>query len=57
MDTALAAKVIRIVAHELRKKGVQSPNYVAIGQAITAKIEAMPNAGPREIAAAVLGAN
>jgi hypothetical protein len=54
MDTMKAARVMQMVIPNLIKRGVKAPDYVALGKAVTAKIEALPDATARDIAIAIL---
>jgi len=54
MNTRKAELIMRMVAFGMAKQGIKSPDYVAIGKVITEKMEALPNAAPKDIAITVL---
>lgn len=54
MDTLKAARIMQMVIPQLIKRGVRSPDYVALGRAVTDKLETMPQATARDIAIAIL---
>ena len=45
---------MQMIVPQLMKQGVRSPDYVALGKSVTAKLETMPNATVRDIAIAIL---
>jgi len=55
MDTGKAGKAMQIAASLLAQRGVRSPDYVALGRAITMKLEMMPEtATADDIAGAIV---
>ena len=56
LNTAAAARVMRIVVPELVKRGVRIIDYVGLGRAIMEKSDSMPTATASEVASAILDA-